>query len=160
MKNRHDRFREKYVVNPDGCWLWRAATDRDGYGVFWTGTKLVGAHRFAWARVNGIVPGNMVVCHRCDHPGCVNPDHLFLGTQLDNIADMDAKHRRADPSQANTAKLTWIDVAEIRLSSGRTARALAEDYGVTVGTICSVRRHATWIDSSRPIPAPDAAWRA
>lgn len=83
-------------VNMDGpCWLWTAGTFPDGYGQFKIGGKPRGAHRVAYELRVGPIPSGMHVCHRCDVPGCVNPTHLFLGTNLDNIADRNAKHRQA-----------------------------------------------------------------
>lgn len=92
-------FADQVELQPeDGCWLWRGTTTRDGYGrVQWRGKKLL-AHRRAWEIVNGPIPDGLVVCHRCDTPGCVRAErggrgHLFLGTQRDNIRDAMRKGR-------------------------------------------------------------------
>jgi len=86
------RFNEKVDKTSD-CWLWKAAKDKDGYGKFKMNRKDYQAHRASWEiSIAPINPG-MCVLHRCDVPSCVNPDHLFLGTRLENNQDRDAKGR-------------------------------------------------------------------
>ncbi len=80
---------------PQACWLWMAGRFNDGYGcVAWEG-KARRAHRVAWQIANGPIAGAMLVCHRCDVALCCNPDHLFVGTQQDNMTDKVAKGRQA-----------------------------------------------------------------
>lgn len=92
-----EEFRFWFRVDKSAdCWTWTAArgAGKFDYGYFWTDSKkLVKAHRYSYALANGPIPEGMVICHRCDNPPCVRPDHLFLGTQKDNIRDMDAKGR-------------------------------------------------------------------
>lgn len=87
-----ERFWSK-VEKAEGCWLWTAYRDDDGYGSIRVGRKAELAHRVAWWLTNGPIPPGLHVLHRCDRPECVNPDHLFLGTQLDNVVDMYRKGR-------------------------------------------------------------------
>jgi hypothetical protein len=87
-----ERFWAK-VRKGDGCWEWNAAK-RLGYGKFAYEGKVIDAHRLSWLLHFGPIPEGMLICHRCDNPPCVRPDHLFLGTRADNTHDMDAKGRR------------------------------------------------------------------
>lgn len=81
--------------DPDGCWEWTSTRSVQGYGII-TYTRLnFMAHRVVWELTNNrAIPDDMVICHKCDNPPCCRPDHLFLGTQADNMADMRAKGRR------------------------------------------------------------------
>lgn len=88
------RFFEKIERKPNGCWEWLGARKPTGYGVFSrTDRSAVRAHRWAYEEFVGPIPAGMSVCHRCDNPPCVNPDHLWLGTQADNVHDMIKKGR-------------------------------------------------------------------
>lgn len=143
-----DRFWSK--VDPSGdCWEWTAHRKSRGYGQFTVRKgQFYGAHNVSFALVHGPIPPGKVICHRCDNPPCVNPDHLFLGTQVDNAVDMLAKDRgnRARGAAQASARLTEDDVRAIRQAEKgrRYLRDLAEKYGVSVRTIQQVRRGATW----------------
>lgn len=90
-----ERFWEK-VDRTDGCWNWVAAISHGWYGSFCVEKgKTIVAHKFSWELANGPVPDGMKVCHSCDNPRCVRVDHLFLGTQAENLLDMSKKGRRA-----------------------------------------------------------------
>ncbi len=90
-----ERYWAKVEKTNDGCWGWVSGTDAFGYGrlIAPGGRKNLKAHRVSWELHNGPIPGGMCVLHRCDNPPCSNPDHLFLGTKADNVADMNAKGR-------------------------------------------------------------------
>lgn len=87
-----DRFWAK-VEKGEGCWEWQGARHPHGYGQVRIAGICVFAHRYSWQLANGPIPGGLNVCHHCDNPKCVRPDHLFLGTQRDNLQDMAGKGR-------------------------------------------------------------------
>lgn len=127
-----------------GCLLWLGAVHCNGYGQYTHKRRSYLAHRLAWQEANGRpVPAGMLVCHKCDVRLCVNPDHLFLGTHAENIADMVAKGRQGRGSRHSQAKLTVSQVLAIR-ADGRSQRAIAMDYGVTQTQIGMIQRRRHW----------------
>ena len=89
---------------PDDCWLWKASTD-GRYGEFWLSGGKQKAHRVAWSIANGKpFPPDMLACHTCDRPACVNPSHIFVGTMSDNILDAVAKGRWVNPISHGTKR--------------------------------------------------------
>lgn len=133
-------------IEPDlnsGCWLWPGSPDKKGY--IRTGGS--GIHRTSYKLHFGEVPDGLFVCHKCDTPACVNPGHLWLGTNHDNVRDMIQKGRdwRGDRTGEKNpkAKLTEKDVLEIR-GSARSSIALAAHYGVSTGAIDNARTWRTW----------------
>jgi hypothetical protein len=87
-----ERFFAK-VQKTDGCWLWTASLNKAGYGQIYAEGRPQHASRISWRIHNGAIPAGLHVCHHCDNPRCVRPDHLFLGTRSDNMQDMLAKGR-------------------------------------------------------------------
>jgi hypothetical protein len=142
-----ERFEKKFIPEPNsGCWLWTAAAKGDGYGHFALNNgKPIGAHRASWMIYNGDIPDGMHVLHRCDVRCCVNPDHLFLGTNQDNVQDRQRKGRRPPTfGEANPkAKLTAIQVAAIR-ADPRSLSKTAAAYGVSRTHIGLIRQNKFW----------------
>lgn len=146
----------RYSVNPDtGCWLWQHYTDQYGYGIFNdydAQTKrsrgCIRAHRYTYSVVHGPIPEGMCVLHKCDVPNCINPEHLFLGTQADNNADMCRKKRNSGckGSEVRNAKLTESAVREIRqnLAGKLTPAEIAANFNVTRATIYGILHRRSW----------------
>ncbi len=144
-KDFRDRFWAR--VQKGDCWEWIGSTNHDGYGNFNArqgGLIFYRAHRFSWHINKGPMPPGIDVCHKCDHPPCVNPDHLFLGTMKDNVADREAKGRGATVGASNAnAKLTENQVWEI-LESNATTLALGKKYEVHPTVISNIRLGKKW----------------
>lgn len=88
-------FHSSYIAVPEcGCWLWEKSLARKGYGVIHIKNKRKSAHRYSWELYYGPVPKGLFVCHKCDTPSCVNPEHLFIGTHTDNMRDAKRKGRK------------------------------------------------------------------
>lgn len=146
------RFMEKVQKQEHGCWNWTGCKRNEKrYGCFhWGPTqKDKGAtHRYAYQHFVGPIPDGMFVCHKCDNPGCVNPEHLFLGTQSDNMSDMAVKGRQGFAGKPNkyAAKLSWPQVAHIRemRSRGATYGEIAEKHGCTPQNMRAVCLGQTW----------------
>lgn len=156
-----ERFDAKWTPEPNsGCWLWTGSVDKRGYGQLRVATKMLKyASHVALSEYRGIVVGKgECACHHCDNPACVNPDHLFVGTQRDNMRDAARKGRvnlaglelgRRTPrvakrgEQTGSAKLTEADVKAIRSASVGCLR-LARRFGVGPTTIKAVRNGRTW----------------
>ncbi len=137
------------------CWLWFGYKNPDGYGLLRVTSgpigsrgKNVGAHRISWQMHRGPVPEGSVVCHKCDTPSCVNPNHLFVGTTADNVADRVAKGRTADfrGEKNNAARLTSEKVQMVRayLRAGGTQRYVAAVFGVSAGSVQKIAEGETW----------------
>jgi hypothetical protein len=154
VSNPEEKFWEK-VNKTDSCWLWTASkrtTDRTGgYGKFATGRRnkqtTYMAHRFSWVLENGPIPDGLDVLHHCDNRLCVNPDHLFLGTQQDNMDDMIAKGRSAKGEKNPHAILTEDIVMQIReairVRQG-TLADVARLFGITYVSLQAIYHRRNW----------------
>jgi len=139
------------VNKTDSCWLWTGTVQQAGYGEFRSGRnrkdRRISAHRFSYELHFGPIPSGLCVCHRCDNPPCVNPAHLFLGTNAENTLDCVAKNRNAKGERQGHAKLTAAAVLDIRseFASGTvTKTALAKRFGVTVQAVWLILNGKNW----------------
>lgn len=139
---------------PDACWLWTSTRMTSGYGQIHHEQQMRLAHRVSWQIHNGAIPIGLFVCHKCDNPPCVNPSHLFLGSNSENMQDAGRKGRttlQAHPelvwgSKNGSAKLHERDISVIRsrLRNGDSQIRIASDYGVNSKVIYKINRGIGW----------------
>lgn len=142
---------------PAACWTWTGALTSTGYGNFGVGNgRTVKSHRYVWELTHGPLPGGLQVCHHCDNPPCVNPSHLFLGTQADNMRDAATKGRTKGWTHGHgsglrgerhgQSKLTEELVHDIRarVRAGESRKSIARSLGVVPSTIDNVVWGKTW----------------
>lgn len=149
-----DRFWAS-VKKTDGCWNWSTGADNYGYGrikAIIDGVKYNTAHRVSYVMHNGVHPGAMSVCHTCDNRRCVNPDHLFLGTTADNMADKIAKGRARVPvgEKSPHARITEAQAIAI-LGDARPYASIAHDYGIATTTVGSIKNRVSWSHLAVPV---------
>jgi hypothetical protein len=154
-----ERFWSK-VEKTDGCWIWTAHKSKDGYGQYTMATKYGlcdsdRAHRIAYNLTFDDYDSSLEVCHKCDNPECVRPDHLFLGTMSDNRQDCANKgrlHFQTNPFKGEKhgrAKLDWNTVREIRRlheEEGIPQVKLVEMFGVGKSAISAIIRKENWVE--------------
>lgn len=132
------------VNNVTQCWEWTGAINNNGYGQLTRNGKHVLAHRFFYEQLIGPLPEGMLACHRCDNRSCVNPRHLFAGTQADNLADAVQKRRHRYGAQSASAKLTDESIRAIRAVTGQSQNQIASMFGVSRSTIADIQCGRTW----------------
>lgn len=146
-------FDQSWMPEPNsGCWLWLAgcsvcSNGRDLRPTLYVGRRVTKAHRFSWKVHRGAIPSGMVVRHKCDVTLCVNPDHLKLGTQADNMRDMVDRGRSLKGERSPRSKLSDEHVVEVFLAAGQH-KDIAERYGISLTTVRHIkhrirRRHLT-----------------
>lgn len=139
------RFWSKVIITSSGCWGWQASKDKDGYGRYVSRGHEIKAHRYMYLIQNGEFDRNLLVCHRCDNPGCVNPKHLFLGTQQANMRDKVSKGRQLSGSANGASKLTEEQVVRIREEYPRKSQyVLAKRFNVSRSLIGQIVTNKVW----------------
>ncbi len=151
----HERLMQHTELNEiSGCWEWNGSK-RKGYGRIMVGSrtdgsrKVVMAHRLSYELTFGEIPDGMEVCHKCDNPCCVNPNHLFVGTRQDNIDDREHKGRNVTfiGEEQPMSKLTKKAVKDARWErayKGTSFQTLADKYGVSKKTMINAVKGVTW----------------
>ena len=150
-----DRFWNKVDKgSDDDCWEWTGARQGDGYGSFSLNGKPELAHRVAWQLEYGAIPrgdfyGTNCVCHTCDNRGCVNPSHLFFGTQQDNVIDRDQKGRNVNyrGERHGCATISDLEAKHIKdlLSAGCVQKNIAEALGVSAQVVTKINTGRAWL---------------
>lgn len=136
-----ERFWKFIKKTKNGCWNY-AGNKNNGYGSFWHNGRNIGAHRFSWQLHYGEIPKGLMVCHHCDNPSCVRPDHLFIGTSKDNMLDASRKGRVLRNQQHGEWKISDEAVARIRKLRGKIMQKdLAKRYGVSRIWIGRIQRN-------------------
>lgn len=152
-----ERFMRKVAMVPiAGCWIWTSCSEKNSkfdYGTFYLGKKFIRAHLASWQLHYGPIPPGMKVCHQCDVPGCVNPDHLFLGTSQENMRDMVDKgrgrHFEVAPRGEAHHKTTLADTDVLQIRSiyaggGVSQAQLGKQFGVSQSSILKIVRRQRW----------------
>lgn len=131
-----------HVDKSGNCWTWTGARNHDGYGRFQLHGNIYNASRVSWVIVHGAIPPRYCICHTCDNPPCIRPDHLFLGTRSDNGRDMVSKGR------ATYAKLQPHQIPEIRQLRllGWSLKAIANRFGVSLSMVSMIINRISWRD--------------
>lgn len=138
-KTPEEAFDDQYIIdNKTGCWLW-TGTKTNKYGLVCFKGKTKRAHRFSYERFVGEIPKEKVVCHKCDNPACVNPNHLFLGTQTDNLKDCYYKGRHHSSITEEIA----IKIISL-IKDGKTNNEISKEFKAGVGAIQAIRESKTW----------------
>ena len=137
----------EFVDKKENCWIWIGGLNFDGYGVYSKNGITYRAHRYIWELLNNEKIGNKIAMHICDTPSCVNPKHLVLGTQADNIDDKTKKNRQAKGEKCPSSILTKEQIIEIRSKYKYrvcTYKMLANEYNVCADTIQKAVRKINW----------------
>ena len=146
-QNIRNRLVSAVRVNDEGCWEWQRSLDKSGRGRIRNGGEHIFASRASFIAFNGPIPDGMIVCHSCDNRACINPKHLWLGTQKDNMQDMHEKGRYkgcARPGEKHSkAKLSKQEVLKIR-QDDRAQRDIAKDYKVSRPLISLIKSRKLW----------------
>lgn len=140
------RIEKSVSKEAHGCWIWKGAKHRQGYGNIAYRNKCELAHRISWIVFNGEVPKGMKVCHKCDVPSCCNPNHLFLGSQKENVNDAQDKGRWKPGNPPRRNKLNYEQVQEIKFlhEKGMTRKELEKKFLVSQTCIAKILTGVSW----------------
>lgn len=134
----------RYYVSKQGCWICTSHSLSNGYPIVSRGGRRFKLSRVMYEKYKGKIPTGMVVRHKCDNPACINPDHLLIGTQLDNIQDRVDRDRSVKGEDVHSATLTEKEVKEIIKLANRPIEELAEKFNTTKNVISKILRGIVW----------------
>lgn len=136
---------EKKINKTDGCWEWKAAKDKDGYGFFSVDREIRYAHRIAYMLYVGEITNGLHVCHKCDNPSCVNPDHLFLSTHRGNMEDRKNKGRyQSQKGELNNSAKITKQISDAIKSMKLSQRKIARLFGISKSQVGNIKRGNNW----------------
>lgn len=145
--SRYDVFLSKIQIVKD-CWIWQGCKLKNGYGLFYLNRKQITTHRYSYLHHKGEIPENLCVLHICDTPSCVNPSHLVLGSQQDNLKDMIYKRRNNAGKEEShgKAKLKNCEVVEIKkmLKENKKTSEISLVFNVSTNCIRQIRNNLSW----------------
>lgn len=147
-----ERFWSRVSGNePNECWNYVGSLNSDGYGNCRYEGRVEKAHRLAWMFTQGRIPKGMCVCHHCDNPACVNPQHLFLATHAENMADAATKGRmsgapnqQGDGNNASKIRAAWVPFIRALIKRGVQQKEIAEVCNVSRAAICLIHKRVNW----------------
>jgi len=131
------------ILQNNNCWIFQGQCNKYGYGLFWFEGKSQRAHRISYFLHKGKIPNGLIVCHSCDNPPCINPDHLFLGTRLHNNQDAVHKQRHAFGEKNGKAKITEEIAHAIKYADGKQYE-IAKRFGVTQPVVSKIKKGTRW----------------
>jgi hypothetical protein len=137
------RFHLKFEVSESGCWEWTKGLTVDGYGGFWLNRTNRHAHRVSFETFNGVIEREFYACHYCDNPKCVNPDHIFKGTQKENFQDCMRKGRMTGPNRPWLSEDQVIEIINY-INSGKSANDIAKMFEIERHNVYQIRLGLSW----------------
>ena len=132
-----------FIDGKTGCWNWKRATRKDGYGITWYNGSTDYIHRVSYRVFKGDFDSNFIIRHKCDNPSCCNPDHLLIGSDQDNSTDMVNRGRSAKGSKQGNSKLTEEMIQPIR-DSNLSSRVLGSMYNISKSVILDIKNNKIW----------------
>jgi len=140
-----ERFWPKVDKSGD-CWEWTGCRHPEGYGRFNPYGEIINSHRFIFELEGSDIPSGMIVCHHCDNPPCVNPDHLYLGTHMDNTRDKINRGNQLRGEDHPRSKLSEENVKEIRdgIANGIECKFFAKQFNLSTSNISSIKNRKSW----------------